>query len=202
VHYREKSASELYQQLATIFQQPKETAQQFLLRALDLRNKVGFASKESDCEVRYDESLIHKTFIKSFETGLRDDVLPASLRQILRSSTLTDEDLMRHVNELASDHAERQSKLSSGRRFAIVNSCEVDPGRNDHKERYRREQANFGGNTRDKIGCEACKKRVLGDSCRHCFACGEYGHIASECEKNKPGTQGNEKRLSRTWDRV
>ena len=51
VHYREKSASELYQQLATIFQQPKETAQQFLLRALDTRNKVGFASKESDCDV-------------------------------------------------------------------------------------------------------------------------------------------------------
>jgi hypothetical protein len=34
---------------------------------------------------------------------------------------------MRQVNELASDHAERQSKLSSERRFAKVNSCEVDP---------------------------------------------------------------------------
>ena len=45
VHYQEKSASELYQQLATVFQHPKETAQQFLLYALDLRNKVGFASK-------------------------------------------------------------------------------------------------------------------------------------------------------------
>ena len=77
VHYREKSASELYQHLATIFQQPKETAQQFLLRALDLRNKVGFASKESECEVQYDEPLIQKTFMKSFETGLRDDILAA-----------------------------------------------------------------------------------------------------------------------------
>ena len=66
VHYREKSASERYQHLATIFQQPKETAQQFLLRALDLRNKVGFASKESECEVQYDEPLIQKTFMKSF----------------------------------------------------------------------------------------------------------------------------------------
>ena len=241
VHYREKSASVLYQQLATIFQQPKETAQQFLLRALDLRNKVGFASKESDCEVRYDESLIHKTFIKSFETGLRDDVLAASLRQILRSSTLTDEDLMRHVNELASDHAERQSKLSSKRRFAKVNSCEVDPAEATTKkdidannkilaeireirsevESLKRQQAsqNSGSGEDDRRGsytsrgptktsryrgrgCEACKKRGLGDSCRHCFACGEYGHISSECEKNKPGTQGNERRLSRTWDRV
>ena len=32
VHYREKSALELYQQLATIFQHPKKIAQQFLLR--------------------------------------------------------------------------------------------------------------------------------------------------------------------------
>ena len=47
VHYREKSASELYQQLATIFQ----------------RNKGGFASKESDCEVHYDEPLISKILL-------------------------------------------------------------------------------------------------------------------------------------------
>ena len=126
VHYREKSASELYQQLATIFQHPKETAQQFLLRALDLRNKVGFASKESDCEVHYDEPLIQNTFMKSFETGLRDDILAANLRPILRSSPLTDEDLMRHVNELASHQAERQNKLASERRLAKINSCEVD----------------------------------------------------------------------------
>ena len=113
VHYREQSASELYQQLATIFQRPKETAQQFLLRARDLRNKVGFASKESDCEVYYDEPLIQKTFMKSFETGLREDILAANLRTILRSSPLTDEDLMRHVNELASHQAERENKLAS-----------------------------------------------------------------------------------------
>ncbi|CAB3994233.1 Retrovirus-related Pol poly from transposon [Paramuricea clavata] len=207
------------------FSAPKVSAQQFLLRSLDLRNKVGFASKESDCEVRYDESLIHKTFIKSFETGLRDDVLAASLRQILRSPTLTDEDLMRPVNELASDHAERQSKLSSERRFAKVNSCEVEPAEATTKkdmdankqilaeireirsevESLKRQQAcqNSGNGKEDRRGsytsrgptkssrhrgrgCEACKKRGLGDSCRHCFACGEYGHIASECEKNNP----------------
>ena len=62
--------------------------QQFLLRALDLRNKVGFASKE--CEVQYDESFIQKTFMKSFETGLRDNILAANLRTILRTSGLTD----------------------------------------------------------------------------------------------------------------
>jgi hypothetical protein len=126
VHYREKSASELYQHLATIFQQPKETAQQFLLRALDLRNKVGFASKESECEVQYDEPLIQKTFMKPFETGPRDDILAANLRPILRTSGLTDEELMKHVNELASHQAERQNKLACERRLAKVNACEIN----------------------------------------------------------------------------
>ena len=67
-HYREKSASELYQQLATVFHQPKESAQQFLLRALDLRNKVGFASKEADCEVCYDESLMCHEIVRNWAT--------------------------------------------------------------------------------------------------------------------------------------
>ena len=63
VHYREKTASELYQQLATAYRHPKETPQQFLLRALDIRNKVSFASQEADCEINYDFPLIQKTFL-------------------------------------------------------------------------------------------------------------------------------------------
>ncbi len=235
VHYREKSASELYQQLATIFQHPKETAQQFLLRALDLRNKVGFASKESDCEVHYDEPLIQNTFMKSFETGLRDDILAANLRPILRSSPLTDEDLMRHVNELASHQAERQNKLASERRLAKINSCEVDESkksvdsnqqilaeiremrtevenlkqatRSDYAPRDNRNES-YNDRGPPKItrfrgrGCQACKRRKLGATCRHCFACGELGHIASECGKNIPRQiQGNGRRLPQTWDR-
>lgn len=64
---------------------------------LDMRNKVDFASKESECEVQYDEPLIQKTFMKFFETGLRDDILAANLRPILRTSGLTDEYLMKQA---------------------------------------------------------------------------------------------------------
>ena len=79
VHYREKAASEVYQQLATVCQQSNESPQQFLLHALDLRDKVNFASQESDCEFNYGPALIQKTFEKSFETGLRDDILASNL---------------------------------------------------------------------------------------------------------------------------
>ena len=65
------------------------TTQQFILRALDLRNQVDFASQESDCELHYRRALIQKTFVKSFETGLRDDILACNLRPTLRTARLT-----------------------------------------------------------------------------------------------------------------
>lgn len=89
----------MYQQLATVCQQSNESPQQFSLRALDLLN---FASQESDYEFNYGLSLIQKTFEKSFDTGLRDDILASNLRTPLRTAGLTDEELMKQVNELAS----------------------------------------------------------------------------------------------------
>ncbi len=46
-HFQEKSATELYQQFPTIVQAPDESPQSFLIRALDLRQSVSFASKEA-----------------------------------------------------------------------------------------------------------------------------------------------------------
>ena len=136
VHYREKTASEVYQQLATVCQQSSESPQQFLFRVLDLRNKVNFASQESDCEFNYGAFLIQKTFVKSFETGLRDDILASNQTPTLRTSRLTDEELMRQVNELASQQAERSSKLASERQKSTkVHACEV--GKDEREARAK-----------------------------------------------------------------
>jgi len=55
-HYRERNATELYQQLASITQSPKEDPQTFLMRALDLRQKIIFASKEEDVSIKYEKN--------------------------------------------------------------------------------------------------------------------------------------------------
>ncbi|KAK3720024.1 hypothetical protein QZH41_005169 [Actinostola sp. cb2023] len=129
VHYREKSASELYHQLATTFQDAKESPQQFLMRALDMRNKVIFASQEADCDFNYGLKLIQNTFLKSFETGLRDDILATNLRPMLRTQNLTDEELMKSVNEMASHQIERKNKLATERqKTARVNVCVSEGG--------------------------------------------------------------------------
>ena len=106
VHCLEKAASEVYQQLATVCQQSNESPQQFLLRTVDLRNKVNFASQESGCEFNYGLSLIQKTSVKSFETGLSDDILASNLRTTLRNPRLADEELTKQFNKLASKQDE------------------------------------------------------------------------------------------------
>ena len=109
-----------------ICQSPKESPQKFLFRALDLRNKVLFVSQEDDSKFDYGFPLIQNTFLKSLETGLHDDILVTNLRPILRTPDVSDEDLMKHVNELASNQAERQSKLEQ--KSAKVNSTKVTEG--------------------------------------------------------------------------
>ena len=120
---------EVYPQLATVCQQSNESPQHFLLRALDLHNKKNFASQESDCEFDYGLSLIQKTFAKSFETDLGDDILASNLRATLCTPGLTNEELMKQVNELASQQADQNTKLATEhQKTTKVNSCEVPKG--------------------------------------------------------------------------
>ena len=65
LHFREKSAPEVYKDLSVICQSPKESPQKFLFRALlDLRNKVLFVSQEDDSKFDYGFPLIQNTFYK------------------------------------------------------------------------------------------------------------------------------------------
>eukprot|EP00794_Sanderia_malayensis_P014654 gene14654-16172_t len=113
VFFQEKTAADLYQGLVTNCQKPKETPQQFLLRAMDARNKVFFASTEEKSEEKsaeYSKQLVQNTFLKTVETGLRDETLITNLRPLLKKTGITDEELMHNVNELATTQAERKAK--------------------------------------------------------------------------------------------
>ena len=84
--------------MVTTVQEPKETAQQFLLRLLDARNKVFFATREEHAESEYSSQLVEKSFLKAFESGLCDENLVTNLLPFLRKSQITDEELM-NVNK-------------------------------------------------------------------------------------------------------
>jgi hypothetical protein len=93
-HYHEKSATELYQMLANITQQPKEDPQSFLVRILTIRQKIIFASKESGNNITYDESSVQGLFLHALETGLIDETIRAKMRPTLQNPLVTDEDFI------------------------------------------------------------------------------------------------------------
>ena len=68
-HFHEKNATELYQLLTNITQQPNEDPQSFLMRALTVRQKVISASKESGSGIKYDASSVQSLFLHALETG-------------------------------------------------------------------------------------------------------------------------------------
>ena len=74
----------------------------------------------------YGLSLIQKTFVKSLESGLCDDILASKLRMTLRTPGITDDELMKQVNALASQQDERTTKLANEhQKRAKLNACEV-----------------------------------------------------------------------------
>ena len=95
IHYHEKSATELYQELITMKQQKKEDTTAFVVRAMETREKILFASKEED-EVAYDETQAQKLFLSTIESGINEEVATI-IRPSLRPE-MDDIELLNEVN--------------------------------------------------------------------------------------------------------
>ena len=115
-HFHERSATELYQTLANITQEPKEDPQSFLIRALTIRQKIIFASKEADSNITYDESSVQGLFLHALETGLIDETIRAKMRPTIKTPGVADEKLIEAMNMAMSAETERINKFNfSGR---------------------------------------------------------------------------------------
>ena len=112
-HYKEKSATELYGQLGQLTQSYGEEAQEFLLRALELRQKILFTSLEENADVAYDEGLVNKMFTRSVYTGLRSDVIRSEMKIFLETTTVDDEALIQTLSALSLREEDRENKLKS-----------------------------------------------------------------------------------------
>ena len=148
-HYREKSGTQLYQELATICQGPKESPDSFLLRALDLRQKVLFASKEADANLKYDPQLVQGMFLRSMETGLRDDNSLTKIRSVLHIPKISDEDLIQQMGNISSAEAERQARI--GKRIKDVQASAVSTDDTKDKRGEIAQQKKVDKSSEDRI---------------------------------------------------
>ena len=195
---REKSATELYQDLNNAYQLDTEDAQKFVLRAMELREKVLLASK-AEGSIRYDEELVQALFLHTVRTGLQDDSIKARIEPLVRKGVFTpDETLIQELNLVTSEEAERKSKRGlSGKtklQVAEANVSTSNPLLDTVKEmseqiKSRKKDIDELKNrsapkrfTRKK-GCDHCAKQDRGDACRHCYRCGAGDHMMRDCKK-------------------
>lgn len=109
-HYQEKSATDLYTQLTSEVQGFKETPQNFLIRTLDLRQKILFASQESESGLHYDPGLVQRMFLHTVLTGLQNDNIKRDLQPYLEQADIADELLLERMNTACAYETERQMK--------------------------------------------------------------------------------------------
>ena len=125
-HYSEKSAAELFQSLTNSIQGVSETADEFLIRIYEIRQKLVFARKESgSIAVPYNDSLIQNIFINTIETGITDEAIRNKIRRYLITPKegQTEEDfdkvndkLIQQVTMAAAVELERNEKIKAANR--------------------------------------------------------------------------------------
>ena len=69
-HFKQKSGTELYQELSNLRQETNETPQDFLVRAMSLRQQIIFVSSASDSPIKYEPSLVQSLFLHVYRMKL------------------------------------------------------------------------------------------------------------------------------------
>ena len=208
-HYQEKTATELYHQLSSTVQQSKEKPQEFLIRLLDLKQKVLFASQESDSELKYDPTLVHGMFVHSFSLGLQNENIKMEMKPHLEKKTVSDEELFEKLNVCVSNEMERSQKFGSQltpKVNAVQEAADRQTEKNSKveqtlikeirelkvelaavKEKVRAPPPSQAQPSptqqpmRQPPQCRSCQQNGNGWFCNHCFKCGISGHYAREC---------------------
>ncbi len=110
-HYKIDSSSDLLHRLMNISQEPKESAQSFLFRAIELKEKLLWTSGDEQDGEQFSPELIQRKFLRSVETGLLNDAVKFQIKPYLSDPKVADEVLIEKIGEAANLELERQTKL-------------------------------------------------------------------------------------------
>jgi len=210
-HFKEKDATTLFTTLSNAKQGIQESPNDFVMRLLALRQKVLFVSKENVCQYEY--PLVQERFLHAVLTGLRSDYIRSELRDLLKSKSTSDEDLLDRLTIAVSDDSERLEKFNSRPKQASVNSLSLD---SDFEQPQAPKKENFLLKELSEIKAQlnqlsVVKREVEGmrefvnrdktsnkgnfqtrcndcvekhfSKCDHCLTCGSTEHFKAGCKK-------------------
>ena len=127
-HYQERGATELYKQLTSEAQNSKETPQSFLIRAMDLRQKILLVSQEADSNMKYDPALVQSLCMHTVLTSLQSDNISSDLQPYRLQISTSDELLLERLNTACANEKERQDKKKPAAPSQVTNVQMVHSG--------------------------------------------------------------------------
>ena len=201
-----ETPSELNNKLSQLAQQEDELAISFFMTALKTRQLIVVGS-QVEGNVSYDPKLVHSTFLHTIRTGLRDESVRSHMLPFLSESTMVDDNtLIRELHKAvaeAEEHRKKTEKSHEKAKPVKVNAVETSPElaavmkllqENQNQMKVMQEQVGellaanpavkkINSRWKKKGSCQACTAAGKGDSCQHCWKCGEDGHKSPQCTK-------------------
>ena len=116
-HLRDKSSTELFQELSNAKQHDKESPQQFLYRLIGLKQRVLFASKQST-GFQYDSNLVQGVFLHSLYQGMNENCshIRRDLKPHISDLSVTEDVILELITRAVSEETERQNRLGQTHR--------------------------------------------------------------------------------------
>ncbi|KAI3374141.1 hypothetical protein L3Q82_005996 [Scortum barcoo] len=133
-HYAEQDATVLYQQLTKAVQETNETALDFLIRVLDLRQKVLFTSEHAQSGLKYNKDLAHSQCCQSIMTGLSNDNIRSEMRMYLQDEHINDELLLQRMQIAQYNENERVQKIKTSKKITYRANLSTVEGSGDEND--------------------------------------------------------------------
>lgn len=186
-HFKEDSPTDLYHKLVNITQDSRESPQNFLFRAIELKERLLIASRDGEAEEQYSAELIQKKFLRSVSTGLTSDhiklnELHADVQVLQRLGEAADgQKLMEGATARGKEpRAQSYTSKREAELFEMVKQLKEEI--TEIKNSIRESQPSFRhSRPPSKKICKSCQDSGNGEQCNHCFKCGQPGHFSKGC---------------------
>ena len=93
---------------------------------MSLRQKLFVLSKYPTTEIKYDQDLVQRLFLKSLETGMTSETIMTEIKPLLRNPSVSDEDLIFAVGQASFSDQQHSVKLNKSKIRPRVDGVEME----------------------------------------------------------------------------
>ena len=112
-HYGVKDSATLLEEMVNTSQETSESEMNFVLRVMDLRNKILVLAMDEDTQIG--EAFVRQRFLHTLSVGFKKDTVRLEMKDILKMRALKDEDLLKEVSLVVARDTEHKKKTKCGK---------------------------------------------------------------------------------------